>query len=350
MTWTTAFKQSSIVLAGALILAEGAGLAQLATAQVNLKPVLGPSLPPLGQPFSPHKSVLLASDRREDLADKINYYIESCINEYSKSVLESRREYLEWANATTGPTGKESTLNGVDKLEDPNRCAYAVQRAATIEPHNQALEAAADAYQKALVALAPLMNEANLYYKRENYQDDNMAKGRDLHPRLMAAWDAFIKANLELRQQVKAVRKEVDQEQLKKLEAQPRKLHYFSLKATLEAEDILTAASEFRSANDFQLEQFETLVATYEKTVDDLLAYHASHPDQGTPVMFSVFFSDRHENFLVAAKQFLRRGRERLGDNSLADRPSILSGDGTLSKLRDLYGEIVSGYNSNSIW
>ena len=33
MTCTTAFKQSSIVLAGALILAEGAGLAQLATAQ-----------------------------------------------------------------------------------------------------------------------------------------------------------------------------------------------------------------------------------------------------------------------------------------------------------------------------
>jgi hypothetical protein len=62
MTCTTAFKQSSIVLAGALILAEGAGLAQLATAQVNLKPVLGPSLPPLGQPFSPHKSVLLASE------------------------------------------------------------------------------------------------------------------------------------------------------------------------------------------------------------------------------------------------------------------------------------------------
>jgi hypothetical protein len=350
MTCTTAFKQSSIVLAGALILAEGAGLAQLATAQVNLKPVLGPSLPPLGQPFSPHKSVLLASDRREDLADKINYYIESCINRYSKSVLESRRRYLEWANATTGPTGKESTLNGVDKLEDPNMCAYAVQRAATIEPDNQALEAAGDAYQKALVALAPLMNEANLYYKRENYQDDNMAKGRDLHPRLMAAWDAFITANLELRQQVKAVRKEVDQEQLKKLEAQPRKLHYFSLKATLEAEEILTAASEFRSANDFQLEQFETLVATYEKTVDDLLAYYASHPDQSISVMFSFFFSDRHENFLVAAKQFLRGRRERLGDNSLAERPSMLSGDGTLSKLRYLYGEIVSGYNSNSIW
>lgn len=349
MSCITAFKQSSIVLAGALILAEGAGLAQLATAQVNLKPVLGPSLPPLSQPFSPHKSVLLASDRREDLAKKINYYIESCINQYSKSVLESRRRYLEWANATTGPTGKESTLNGVDKLEDPNICAYAVQRAATIKPHNQVLEAAADAYQKALVALAPLMNEANLYYKRENYQDDNMAKGRDLHPRLMAAWDAFIKANLELRQQVKAVRKEVDQEQLKKLEAQPLKLRYFYLKATLEAEDILTAATEFRSANDFQLEQFETLVTTYEKTVDDLLAYHASHPEQGKPG-FSSVISNSHEDFLVAAKQFLRRRRERLGDNSLPDSPSIITGDGTLSKLRYLYGEIVSGYNSNPFW
>jgi hypothetical protein len=121
-------------------------------------------------------------------------------------------------------------------------CPYAVQRAATIEPHNQVLEAAADAYQKALGALAPLMNEANLYYKRENYQDDNIAKGRDLHPRLMAGWDAFIKANLELRQQVKVVREEVDQEQLKKLEAQPRKLRYFFLKATLEAEDFFSGS------------------------------------------------------------------------------------------------------------
>ena len=47
--------------------------------------------------------------------------------------------------------------------------------------------------------LEPLLKEADDYYSQENYKDDKMAKGKALHPRLVAAWDAFAAADQKLR-------------------------------------------------------------------------------------------------------------------------------------------------------
>ena len=52
---------------------------------------------------------------------------------------------------------------------------------------------------KAVVTLEPLLKEADDYYDQENYKDDRMAKGKALHPRLVAAWDAFAAADQTLR-------------------------------------------------------------------------------------------------------------------------------------------------------
>ncbi len=47
--------------------------------------------------------------------------------------------------------------------------------------------------------------EADDYYPQEDYKDDKMAKGRALHPRLIAAWDAFASADKALRGGVEAI-------------------------------------------------------------------------------------------------------------------------------------------------
>ena len=53
--------------------------------------------------------------------------------------------------------------------------------------------------------LEPLLKEADDYYKQEDYKDDRMAKGKALHPRLIAAWDAFASADKALRNGVEAI-------------------------------------------------------------------------------------------------------------------------------------------------
>ncbi len=67
-----------------------------------------------------------------------------------------------------------------------------------MEPRDAELEAAASAYVEAVTTLEPLLKEADDYYEQEDYKDDKMAKGKALHPKLMAAWDAFEKSDKAL--------------------------------------------------------------------------------------------------------------------------------------------------------
>ena len=80
-----------------------------------------------------------------------------------------------------------------------------VEKANALEPRDAELEAAASAYVEAVAKLEPLLKEADDYYSQQDYKDDRMAKGKALHPRLVAAWDAFASADQKLRGGVEAI-------------------------------------------------------------------------------------------------------------------------------------------------
>ena len=61
------------------------------------------------------------------------------------------------------------------------------------------------AYAEAVSKLEPLLKEADDYYSQQDYKDDKMAKGKALHPRLVAAWNAFESADQKLRNGVEAI-------------------------------------------------------------------------------------------------------------------------------------------------
>ena len=106
------------------------------------------------------------------------------------AAIRSRARYFSWASKT-GPTGKERIIYGTYTIYDTSDCRKNVEKANALEPREAALEAAASAYADAASKLEPLLKEADDYYQREDYKDDKMAKGKALHPRLVAAWDAF---------------------------------------------------------------------------------------------------------------------------------------------------------------
>ena len=116
----------------------------------------------------------------------------------------SRKRYFSWA-AQSGPTGKERIIYGTYTIYDTTDCKKNVEKANALEPRDAALEAAASAYVDAVSKLEPLLKEADDYYSQENYKDDRMAKGKALHPRLVAAWDAFASADKALRNGVEAI-------------------------------------------------------------------------------------------------------------------------------------------------
>ena len=151
----------------------------------------------------PHKTRRLPPRRRRS-SPKSSTPMSAASTGCRSGPIESRSRYFSWAEKT-GPTGKERIIYGTYTIYDTSDCKKNVEKANTLEPRDAALEAAASAYADAVGKLEPLLKEADDYYEQENYKDDKMAKGKALHPRLVAAWDAFASADKKLRAGVEAI-------------------------------------------------------------------------------------------------------------------------------------------------
>ena len=180
------------------------------------------------------------SGRAEALppAAKMNAYV-GCINRLSERAYASRKRYFSWA-APSGPTGRERIIYGTYTIYDTSHCRNDVEKANAMEPHDAALEAAATAYVAAVSKLEPLLKEADDYYTAENYKDDRMAKGQALHPRLVAAWDAFAGTDQKLRDAVETINDRSALEKLAAIEqSEGRKAHYYVEALMIKAKRVL---------------------------------------------------------------------------------------------------------------
>ena len=139
----------------------------------------------------------IAPDKPAPIGPKLQPYI-GCVNRLSERSYSSRDRYLSWSKES-GPTGKERIIYGLYTIYDTSDCRKNVEAASVIAPKNEELEKAGAAYAAAVGALEPLLKEADDYYTQENYKDDKMAKGKAMHPKLMAAWASFATADTNLR-------------------------------------------------------------------------------------------------------------------------------------------------------
>src|SRR3954468_15682626 len=172
--------------------------------------------------------------------EKLNAYV-GCINRLSARAYDSRARYFSWVGKN-GPTGKERIIYGTYTIYDTSDCKKNVEKANALEPRDAALEAAASAYAEAVSKLEPMLKDADDYYTQENYKDDKMARGRALHPRLVAAWDAFASADKALRGGVEAINDRRAVEKLAEIErGEGRKARYQVEALMIHAKRVLRA-------------------------------------------------------------------------------------------------------------
>ena len=199
---------------------------------------------------------------KPSLTEKMNAYV-GCINRLSERSYELRKRYFSWA-AQSGPTGKERIIYGTYTIYDTADCKKNVEKANALEPRDAALEAAASAYVEAVSKLEPLLKEADDYYSQENYKDDRMAKGKTLHPRLVAAWDAFASADKGLRGGVEAVNDKRALERLAEIEqSEGRKARYYVQATMIQAKRVMRA----QEAEKPDLAAFTQALNEFEATV-----------------------------------------------------------------------------------
>jgi hypothetical protein len=288
--------------------------------------------------FAPLFVDAAAAETPPDVA-KMNAYV-GCINRLSARSYESRARYFSWA-AKSGPTGRERIIYGTYSIYDTSDCRKNVEKANAMEPHDAAIEAAATAYADAVSKLEPLLKEADDYYEQQNYKDDRMAKGKALHPRLVAAWDAFSDADRKLRTEVEAVNDRRAAAKLAEIEKSEGKKSRYYIQA------VMIQAKRVRSAQDSAKPDLGALTKAlndYEETVKG-----AEQAGGDGPKIGSMFISSA-KSYLVSAKQLMRRLRDKTPYSSGERMMLNQQGAGWMVEgspprvLRD-YNQLVDAYN-----
>jgi hypothetical protein len=260
-----------------------------------------------------------------------------CINRLSERAYESRKRYFSWVGQN-GPTGKERIIYGTYTIYDTSDCKKNVEKANALEPRDAALEAAASAYVEAVSKLEPMLKDADDYYTQENYKDDKMARGRALHPVLVAAWDAFASADKALRGGVEVINDRRAAEKLAEIErSEGRKARYHVEALMIQAKRVLRA----QDASD--VAKITEALNDYESTVKALEQLPADDAKIGS------FFTGNAKSFLTTAKQLMRRIRDKVpystGDKMMLNAGSGWMVEGSPPRLLRDYNQLIEAYN-----
>ena len=272
--------------------------------------------------------------------EKLNAYV-GCINRLSARSYQSRERYFSWADRK-GPTGKERIIYGTYTIYDTSDCRKNVEKANALEPRDAALEAAASAYAEAVSKLEPLLKEADDYYSQEDYKDDKMAKGKTLHPRLVAAWDTFAAADRKLRDNVEAINDKRALEKLAEIEqSEGRKARYHVEALMINAKRVLRT----QDATNPDIAEISKALNEYENIVK--AAEGVSGADGGAKIG-SMFISNA-KSFLTTGKQLMRRIRDKTpyssGDKMMINAGSGWMVEGSPARLLRDYNQLVDAYN-----
>ncbi len=289
----------------------------------------------------------LAQEKEAALTEKLNAYI-ACYNAVNNGAQGSYERYADWVdNMKTGPSGNEKRVYGVYTLSEHGvkECESEASAAVDAPPSLPELDQAAKNYIATIKPLADVLQKADKYYSREDYKDDQFAQGKALHPELMAAFDAFFPASDAFTEQLSLTNRKMKEEQLAKIEqAQGKTFNYWVLNTSLRAEDMVGLLVQ----EEFDVEQANQLIQAYQDSSDELVAYIKSDA-KDIPMRAKTTFNMRMENLLVAAKERLRRVRDKTaynaGDMNLINAGSAWMVRGTPDKVIRVYNEYINESN-----
>ncbi|MBA0396711.1 DUF3829 domain-containing protein [Stenotrophomonas maltophilia] len=280
------------------------------------------------------------SDTQQQLTAKLNAYI-GCFNALDSKTHGSIQSYTRWIkDVDAGPTGRETHVYGPFEFSDYDmkQCDAPVTEAIAAKPALADLDAAAGRYQQALKALVPVSKDAHDYYDRHDYEDDQFAKGKQLHAPLMAAFKDFVAASETFNAELERQNDAAQREQLKALEqAEGRTREYYRLAMMLEAKAIMDLMSE----DDFDQAKARERLDAFNRISDEA---HAKVADQEPGKSDWEGFERGAENFRREGKERLQRVSEKKPytdfERRMLDSPSMAP-RGSASKLMQEYNTLV---------
>jgi hypothetical protein len=283
------------------------------------------------------------------LGRKLGAYIE-CANQFTRDVHQGRHTWLDQFDAKKGPDPKHAreTLYGPLALPDPKDCKAGVDAVKAQAPKLPELEAAGDAYVAALVELQPITVKLRAYFEQGDYKDDKLAAAIEAHPKLMAVYVAFDKANRALNAEVDKLEDKLAVDSLAALEkTEGKRLRWHHKRAMLEAKKVVTIAVSVKSP--FELKDTAPLaaaLAAFDTAIEELAAYYEKNKAE-----LERYTSIERElkDFLKDAKDMLRRVRDKQhfssGEKMTINANNAEAVEGTPARVIRSYNTLIDSSN-----
>ncbi len=248
----------------------------------------------------------------EQLQEKLDEYIK-CLNSLSSSIHQSRHRYLTYV-PKSGPTGRESMAD-VYKLPTnaAANCSMGITRSKTMAPSEPKLESAGSEFSLAATDIDRLINEMDTYYELRLFRDDKWAKGKAMHPRLMAAWDRFSKADKSLHDTLDGITKPLAQRVLGRIEREDgKKFRYGRKKVLITARELVEASDPVGEDDDVDPNLYTASYTELEKGLDELTSYGSMHMaelnKQGNPAW--PLAESNYRQFVKEANDFKQAAKD----------------------------------------
>ncbi len=284
----------------------------------------------------------------DQLSAKLQGYI-TCINGVSSSLSDAAERYLGYVDREAGPTKKTASSSVIYEIPDPQACLDGLRAANTAAPALDDVDAAGAAYLEALEAVIPLNAEAYTYYDNENFKDDKLAKGIELHPKLLKAFDAFKAADDTLRTVVESHNDALHERALVAVQQEHGRKLLFHTKNVMQAAKPLLAASQSEFAT-LDEKALDAAFGKFEAAVDECQTYAEAHEKEADSVTHFSWFLDEAVELKKQAKTLIRRKRD--GQDWTDSEVEFMvrhhrNPDGHPAAISDKYNDLVG--NSNSL-
>jgi hypothetical protein len=213
----------------------------------------------------------------EQMHEKLDEYIK-CLNSLSGPIHQSRRKYLSTV-PRTGPKGNELNVT-VTKLPPgaTTTCGTGVSKSKTMPPSDAKLEGSGGEFSSAATDIDKLLTEMAAYYEMRNFKDDKWAKGKLMHPKLVAAWERFSKADKDLHDTLDGITKPLAQRDLTRLEREEgKKYRYGRKKVLISSRELIEAADPTGEDTDVDFTLYQATYTDFENSLNELMTYGSMH-------------------------------------------------------------------------
>jgi hypothetical protein len=153
-------------------------------------------------------------------------------------------------------------------------CRAKIDRVSGAEPKMPELEKAGEALVASLEVLGPLLEDASEYFGGgKAYAQDQMKHGKELHPQLMAAFDAFAAADDAMGVQLGALEDASLERQMKEMADNPDRVPYLITATIANGKKVVRLVSGIDDIEQVDLAALEPALDAYEAVLVELINY-----------------------------------------------------------------------------